>query len=108
MIRRPPRSTRTDTLFPYTTLFRSGVGAALAIVVACAGPITVIALGLAAEGHSCLAAVLDFRPAAAAGLFLQHVPRRPADVAPDNAVASGVTDLRRAQNRRRRDRKSVI
>src|SRR3546814_1310995 len=35
MIRRPPRSTRTDTLFPYTTLFRSifymgiNVGAAL-------------------------------------------------------------------------------
>src|SRR3546814_20946627 len=25
MLRRPPRSTRTDTLFPYTTLFRSGV-----------------------------------------------------------------------------------
>src|SRR3546814_2375748 len=35
MIRRPPRSTRTDTLFPYTTLFRSPAwvscrGAALA------------------------------------------------------------------------------
>src|SRR3546814_18205238 len=29
MIRRPPRSTRTDTLFPYTTLFRSGRGLAL-------------------------------------------------------------------------------
>src|SRR3546814_11796059 len=29
MIRRPPRSTRTDTLFPYTTLFRSPVLAAL-------------------------------------------------------------------------------
>src|SRR3546814_6654952 len=29
MIRRPPRSTRTDTLFPYTTLFRS---------TRCAGP----------------------------------------------------------------------
>src|SRR3546814_8199982 len=29
MIRRPPRSTRTDTLFPYTTLFRSpGLGVA--------------------------------------------------------------------------------
>src|SRR3546814_9053788 len=28
MIRRPPRSTRTDTLFPYTTLFRSDVQAA--------------------------------------------------------------------------------
>src|SRR3546814_3165106 len=26
MIRRPPRSTRTDTLFPYTTLFRSDMG----------------------------------------------------------------------------------
>src|SRR3546814_2511616 len=36
MIRRPPRSTRTDTLFPYTTLFRSvgiamGTGADVAI-----------------------------------------------------------------------------
>src|SRR3546814_2467426 len=28
MIRRPPRSTRTDTLFPYTTLFRSQAGLA--------------------------------------------------------------------------------
>src|SRR3546814_20437530 len=28
MIRQPPRSTRTDTLFPYTTLFRSLFGAA--------------------------------------------------------------------------------
>src|SRR3546814_7786220 len=28
MIRRPPRSTRTDTLFPYTTLFRSDAGPA--------------------------------------------------------------------------------
>src|SRR3546814_3827149 len=30
MIRRPPRSTRTDTLFPYTTLFRSPVAGRLA------------------------------------------------------------------------------
>src|SRR3546814_3107099 len=29
MIRRPPRSTRTDTLFPYTTLFRSAFAADL-------------------------------------------------------------------------------
>src|SRR3546814_18402829 len=29
MIRRPPRSTRTDTLFPYTTLFRSSCCTAL-------------------------------------------------------------------------------
>src|SRR3546814_5996150 len=32
MIRRPPRSTRTDTLFPYTTLFRSHAPDARAIV----------------------------------------------------------------------------
>src|SRR3546814_6940735 len=33
MIRRPPRSTRTDTLFPYTTLFRSAaVSAANAVI----------------------------------------------------------------------------
>src|SRR3546814_6317561 len=38
MIRRPPRSTRTDTLFPYTTLFRSrriGQGAAGPILYPC-------------------------------------------------------------------------
>src|SRR3546814_15776677 len=29
MIRRPPRSKRTDTLFPYTTLFRAHVGGEL-------------------------------------------------------------------------------
>src|SRR3546814_2345356 len=32
MIRRPPRSTRTDTLFPYTTLFRSTGLAAQALI----------------------------------------------------------------------------
>src|SRR3546814_17621496 len=31
MIRRPPRSTRTDTLFPYTTLFRSNYRVLLVI-----------------------------------------------------------------------------
>src|SRR3546814_5452448 len=31
MIRRPPRSTRTDTLFPYTTLFRSSAPAGVAV-----------------------------------------------------------------------------
>src|SRR3546814_19878090 len=40
MIRRPPRSTRTDTLFPYTTLFRSVAfsAAAAAIAIAAQGP----------------------------------------------------------------------
>src|SRR3546814_2657529 len=34
MIRRPPRSTRTDTLFPYTTLFRSAFGAMVLTAIA--------------------------------------------------------------------------
>src|SRR3546814_15248066 len=33
MIRRPPRSTRTDTLLPYTTLFRSDARMGLAVLV---------------------------------------------------------------------------
>src|SRR3546814_1160160 len=40
MIRRPPRSTRTDTLFPYTTLFRSlrpDIGGRLGVVVEAEG-----------------------------------------------------------------------
>src|SRR3546814_13388436 len=38
MTRRPPRSTRTDTLFPYTTLFRS------AIVISCGVSALLLAL----------------------------------------------------------------
>src|SRR3546814_13459416 len=37
MIRRPPRSTRTDTLFPYTTLFRALGALGVAMVVALGG-----------------------------------------------------------------------
>src|SRR3546814_6514853 len=37
MIRRPPRSTRTDTLFPYTTLFRSPVVTDLTVIDSCTG-----------------------------------------------------------------------
>src|SRR3546814_10816699 len=41
MIRRPPRSTRTDTLFPYTTLFRShscqGAGCTLILLISRVG-----------------------------------------------------------------------
>src|SRR3546814_6468419 len=56
MIRRPPRSTRTDTLFPYTTLFRSAatllfvprtrlVGAALGAAIMVAALATLIRVG---------------------------------------------------------------
>src|SRR3546814_2240384 len=57
MIRRPPRSTRTDTLFPYTTLFRSADLLVRASFRA-----------LERDGASADARILD--PAAGAGVFL--------------------------------------
>src|SRR3546814_21118274 len=48
MIRRPPRSTRTDTLFPYTTLFRSAI----------LGTLTFLVLGLATSAWWLLAALV--------------------------------------------------
>src|SRR3546814_20757320 len=44
MILRPPRSKRTDTLFPYTTLFRSGVNLSLEALVAAAAKLPRIAI----------------------------------------------------------------
>src|SRR3546814_2349721 len=51
MLRRPPRSTRTDTLFPYTTLFRSSVatGCAEGLARLCTGSF-VIATASEASG----------------------------------------------------------
>src|SRR3546814_21183709 len=45
MIRRPPRSTRTDTLFPYTTLFRALCSAKRAILPAFEKPTRGVAPG---------------------------------------------------------------
>src|SRR3546814_20786997 len=45
MIRRPPRSTRTDTLFPYTTLFRSAQGLVRVLLLA----LGFVALGFGTE-----------------------------------------------------------
>src|SRR3546814_1938980 len=47
MIRRPPRSTRTDTLFPYTTLFRSFVFDIITSILASLGGFGVFLLMLA-------------------------------------------------------------
>src|SRR3546814_9433043 len=55
MIRRPPRSTRTDTLFPYTTLFRSRIDASIGLAKAPAGAIAVPLCAvqrLGAQGHA--------------------------------------------------------
>src|SRR3546814_4373258 len=68
MIRRPPRSTRTDTLFPYTTLFRSPSqaiagdrnamksivsGAVVAVLIAVLGAVVLSMLGVSrSEEHT--------------------------------------------------------
>src|SRR3546814_5845257 len=52
MIRRPPRSTRTDTLFPYTTLFRSWQPAFAASIAGwCAGEVIVQLYALTMARH---------------------------------------------------------
>src|SRR3546814_18456350 len=52
MIRRPPRATRTDTLFPYTTLFRSAM--AFALLAKRAIELTELAsAGLRAQAQAC-------------------------------------------------------
>src|SRR3546814_2481086 len=58
MIRRPPRSTRTDALFPYTTLFRSGVGGSPAGFMSARGAAdfltrsTTVLAGIRSEEHT--------------------------------------------------------
>src|SRR3546814_7482972 len=46
MIRRPPRSTRTDTLFPYMTLFRSKVESPMKVLVIGIAVSVLVAIGL--------------------------------------------------------------
>src|SRR3546814_3720427 len=64
MIRRPPRSTRTDTLFPYTTLFRSWI----------VGPIAAAMLPGTAPSAAIAATVFS--------RTLPYAPRHPACAAP--------------------------
>src|SRR3546814_5763419 len=59
MIRRPPRSTRTDTLFPYTTLFRS------------------IGCNLAAIFFAAKARLINARSADAVQIFSDNLAERP-------------------------------
>src|SRR3546814_3359716 len=66
MIRRPPRSTRTDTLFPYTTLFRSSArraGSGAGREYPALAPPVAARDRLPALGHSCGPAGLAHRVA---------------------------------------------
>src|SRR3546814_3736649 len=70
MIRRPPRSTRTDTLFPYTTLFRSTVEGFLN---------SVSHAGLLCIGLNCALGAKEMRPyveelATKSGTFVHAYP----------------------------------
>src|SRR3546814_5747107 len=71
MIRRPPRSTRTDTLFPYTTLFRSRASAARSVA-------ALVAPAAAALRPACGVAAL-YGPGPARGHSLARVCQGPSD-----------------------------
>src|SRR3546814_15177275 len=69
MIRRPPRSTRTDTLFPYTTLCRScQIVADLLTIVESGKALPGLELAWLGDGNNVLASLIE-----AAGLFGFHV-----------------------------------
>src|SRR3546814_2841590 len=91
MTRRPPRSTRTDTLFPYTTLFRSQLVRLAALQAGGLGDAGLRALLLAAEDVA--------KDAGAAGLAVLRAAEHRAEHAAD--VAAGVILLQRAEQRLR-------
>src|SRR3546814_8771548 len=102
MIRRPPRSTRTDTLFPYTTLFACGREIAIRIVISLAGA-DPVNRDLDPEGGGGLGGGLFPRRAADAGQ--QSEPAIPAQVHRRHAAAVfAEPDVRQM---RARDRKST-
>src|SRR3546814_8647111 len=87
MIRRPPRSTRTDTLFPYTTLFRS------------VGPVQLAADGAVVAGR--LRAAVGGRVLHADGAITaaaaRHADRDMADILADGGA--GAAELQRSGDR---------
>src|SRR3546814_18370457 len=108
MIRQPPRSTRTDTLFPYTTLFRSRL-AEYARLVSCraqadrvvenalvadmAGVVIKVACGLARitgiVGRP-IAVFIDKQGIKAAGQLLQHIVQQLGQLLTDRAGVAGL------------------
>src|SRR3546814_979875 len=82
MIRRPPRSTRTDTLFPYTTLFRSFCHAFRVIRMPRHGASLPVAVAV-----SCSADRQARARITADGVFLEELERNPARFLPEPTEA---------------------
>src|SRR3546814_5835300 len=112
MIRRPPRSTRTDTLFPYTTLFRSdehlAEAAALVAAVALVERVVVLrpavedgVLALLQQRVTLLAETVALVDQILSGGHASHLPAR---VSGDRSPSRS---LRRATTRAGLDRKST-
>src|SRR3546814_3212916 len=106
MIRRPPRSTRTDTLFPYTTLVRSDVTANLRTIRA-------IPLKLRGKGWPRVLEVRGEVYMPRAGFEAYNEKARASDgkikplVNPRNAAAGSLRQLDPRITARRPDRKST-
>src|SRR3546814_1348927 len=84
MIRRPPRSTRTDTLFPYTTLFRSAQRQDVAAIDGCTLMITDLPLDWTANGDEAVAqagqTIAELADACDANIIHLNSPALAADV----------------------------
>src|SRR3546814_13405134 len=96
MIRRPPRSTRTDTLFPYTTLFRS-ILLELAFLLLLPMPVLdddAVLIVIKVHRRAALGAlpVLDGLARALAGWPLALVRRRRQALAPGIDIAAELSD----------------
>src|SRR3546814_10328530 len=105
MIRRPPRSTRTDTLFPYTTLFRSPqllINGASGIAVGMATNIPPHNLNEVVDG--CIALIDN--PAIEISELMTHIPAPDFPTAGLLLDAAGLVDAYNT-GRGRIDRKST-
>src|SRR3546814_5367246 len=91
MIRRPPRSTRTNTLFPYTTLFRS-VRAALVRATKVSDEVAAIQLDQRTDLTDPVIGEKQRESILAAGIVLQKAGIIPAEVAVAATVEAQIDD----------------
>src|SRR3546814_4063914 len=89
MIRRPPRSTRTDTLFPYTTLFRSRQNAGI-VKEALTLPDAVLTLDVGTSQKAGTGALIQaFRSADSGRTLVAASEKRRARPASEDELANG-------------------